>query len=116
MSLIRQKGFTLIETLFALTLASTILLPASLWLYHSRASRAALAKFRATQVLEMEMNRAVILHLDHDSASENPGRDALRIRIHCVREGREIRLLGSVADRQGRPLAALQSAWFAGEP
>lgn len=111
-----ERGFTLIETLVALTLASAVLLPASLWLYHSHASRAALAKFHAVQALEAEMNRALLLRLDHDAASERREPFPLRLRVRAVRDGKETRLIGTAQDRQGRIIAGMQAAWYAGAP
>lgn len=107
-----QEGFTLIETIMALTLAGAILLPLSFWLYHSRASRGALERFRAAQALETELNRALILRLDHDVTREMSGPPYLKLTLQVGRDGEEARIRGLAADRKGRALAELQSAWF----
>jgi len=109
-------GFTLVETLVAMTLAATILLPASFWLYHSRASRAAWDKFRATQALESELNRAVLLRWDHDASREVTSPLYLKLSLHFERNADETRILGQALDRQGRPLAQLEAGYFAEAP
>jgi prepilin-type N-terminal cleavage/methylation domain-containing protein len=116
MALARQRGFTLVETLIAMTLACAVLLPASMWLYHSRSSRAALARFRATQMLEMELDRAWLLRLDRDFSREIPAPGYIRLRIHPLRDGRETRLIGTAEDRQGHILASLQAGYFGEDP
>jgi len=110
------SGFTLMETLIAMTLAATILLPASFWLYHSRASRAAWDKFRATQALESEINRAVLLRWDHDATREDSSPFYLKLILHIERNADETRISGQALDRQGRPLAELESGYFAEVP
>jgi hypothetical protein len=99
-----------------MTLASAILLPASFWLYHSRASRAAWDKFRATQALESELNRAVLLRWDHDSARDLPGAFPIHVAIRVERNADETRLFGTASDRRGRPLAELEAAYFTEVP
>lgn len=111
-----QKGFTLVETVIALILATTILVPASLWLYHSRASRAALARFHAAQALEAEMHKAQLLRRADDAASEIAGPPWLRVEIGAVADGDEMLLIGTATDRRGVPLARLRSAWFRAAP
>ncbi|MBW8889827.1 MAG: prepilin-type N-terminal cleavage/methylation domain-containing protein [Fibrobacteres bacterium] len=110
------RGFTLMETLIAMTLAATILLPASFWLYHSRASQAAWDKFRATQALESELNRAVLLRWDHDAIRETSSPFYLKLVLHIERNADETRILGQALDRQGRPLAELKAGYFAEAP
>ncbi len=109
-------GFTLVETLIAMTLAATILLPASFWLYHSRASRAAWDKFRATQALESELNRAVLLRADHDATREISSPFYLKLSLRVAHDADETRILGQALDRQGRLLAELESGYFAEVP
>jgi hypothetical protein len=99
-----------------MTLAAAVLLPASFWLYHSRASRAALDKFRATQALESELNRAIVLRWDHDSAREAQVPILIRLTVHVERDADEVRLFGKALDRQGRPLAELEGAYFVEAP
>lgn len=111
-----ERGFTLVETLIAMTLASAVLLPASFWLYHSRASRAAWDKFRATQALESELDRAVLLRWDHDATREMSSPFYLKLIVHIERNADETRILGQALDRQGRPLAELQSGYFTEVP
>jgi prepilin-type N-terminal cleavage/methylation domain-containing protein len=111
-----SRGFTLMETLVAMTLAATILLPASFWLYHSRASQAAWDKFRATQALESELNRAVLLRSDHDATREISSPFYLKLILHVERNADETRLLGQALDRQGRLLVELKSGYFAEVP
>jgi len=110
------RGFTLVETLIAMTLEATILLPASFWLYHSRASQAAWDKFRATQALESELNRAVLLHWDHDAIRELSSPFYLKLVVRIERNADETRILGQALDRQGRPLAELKAGYFAEAP
>lgn len=110
------RGFTLMETLVAMTLAATILLPASFWLYHSRASRAAWDKFRATQALESELNRAVLLRSDHDATREVSSPFYLKLILHVERNADETRILGQAEDRQGHLLVELKSGYFAEAP
>jgi prepilin-type N-terminal cleavage/methylation domain-containing protein len=112
----RARGFTLMETLVAMTLAATILLPASFWLYHSRASRAALDKFHATQALESELNRAVLLRRDQDGNREISSPIYLRLTLHVERNADETRIFGKALDRQGRTLAELESGYFTEVP
>jgi prepilin-type N-terminal cleavage/methylation domain-containing protein len=111
-----ETGFTLIETLIAMALAGMVLLPASIWLYHSRASRAALEKFRATQALEAELQRAVLLRSDHGSSREVPGPPFLRLEVRVHRDADEVRLSGKALDRRGRALAELEAAYFTEMP
>lgn len=110
------NGFTLIETLIALSLVGTILLPSCLWFYQSRASRAAMNTFRATQALEMRMNRALLLRQSADLSEEIPEPGFIRFDIHLIKDGAETRLLGSAKDRRGRILSQLQSGYFESRP
>ncbi len=111
-----MSGFTLIEALVALSLVGAVLLPSCLWLYQSRTSRAAMDRFRATQALELRMNRAVLLHQETDWSEEIPDPGYLRFEIHPLRDGAEMRLLGTAKDRQGRVLIQLQAGYFEGRP
>lgn len=107
-----EGGFTLMETLVAMTLAGAVLLPASFWLYHSRASRAAWDKFRATQALESELNRAVLLRRDQNAIREIAAPLYLKLDLRCERNADETRIVGRALDRQGRLLAELQAGYF----
>ena len=109
-----RRGFTLVETLVAMALVSAVLLPGSFWLYGSRTSQAARERFRALQLLEVEMNRSLVLHLEKDVSEEIPGPPYLRLEIRSVRDGSETRLLGSARDRQGRVVTRLEAAFFPG--
>jgi hypothetical protein len=106
----------LVETLVALSLIGAVLLPACLWLYQSRASRSAWERFRATQRLEMEMNRMFLLKQSKDWSAELPDPRYMRLEIRAVRDGAEVRLLGTAKDRKGRWITGLQSAFFEGKP
>jgi prepilin-type N-terminal cleavage/methylation domain-containing protein len=110
------EGFTLIETLVAMSLVGAVLLPTCFWLYQSRTSRAAMERFRATQALEMRMNRAVLLRQDADWSEEIPDPGYLRFEIHPIRDAAETRLLGTAKDRKGRIVAALQAGYFGSDP
>jgi prepilin-type N-terminal cleavage/methylation domain-containing protein len=110
------SGFTLIETLVAMSLVGVVLLPSCLWFYQSRTSRAAMEKFRATQVLEARMNRALLLRQGSDWSEEIPDPGYLRIEIHPLVDGSETRLLGTAKDRKGRIISQLQAGFFEGEP
>ncbi len=109
-------GFTLVETLVAMSLVCAILLPSSFWLYQSRAGGAATERFRASQLLEMRMNRALLLRQAKDGGEEIPGPDYLRLVIRVVRDGAEVRLMGTALDRKGHVQAQLQAGYFAGKP
>jgi prepilin-type N-terminal cleavage/methylation domain-containing protein len=111
-----RSGFTLMETLIAMTLAAAVLLPASFWLYQSRTSRAAMEKFRATQALEDRMNRAVLLRLERDRTEEAHLPGYVRLIFHVVRNAEETRIEGRAEDRRGRTLAELQAAYFGKNP
>jgi prepilin-type N-terminal cleavage/methylation domain-containing protein len=111
-----SRGFTLVETLVAMSLVGAVLLPACFWLYQSRTSREAMIRFRATQALEMHMNRAVLLRQDKDWSEEVPDPGYLRFEIQVVRDGAETRLAGSAKDRKGRIVTRLQAVWFRGHP
>ena len=110
-----MRGFTLVETLVAMVLVSTVLLPASFWLYRSRTSEAAWDRFRAVQVLEMKMNRAWLQHLEQDWAEVIPGSQRLRLEIRLVADGAETRLMGTVRDRKGKVITSLESVYFRGK-
>ena len=114
MSIIKrpQSGFTFIETLMALILVSSILLPTSFWLYRSHTSQAAWEHFRATQLLEINMNRAFVLQQNKDAFVEIPGPNYLRLEIHAQKDGEEIRLFGKAYNRKGRVIVQLQTAFF----
>ena len=107
-----RQGFTLVETLVALALISAVMLPASFWLYRSRTSEAAWERFRAVQVLEMKMNRALLERWEKDRSEEIPGPGYLRLQIRVVQDGAETKLLGSASDRKGRPITSLEAAYF----
>ncbi|MDB5050703.1 MAG: hypothetical protein JWO30_3774 [Fibrobacteres bacterium] len=109
-------GFTLVETLVAMSLVCAVLLPACFWLYQSRASRAAWERFHALQILEMKMNRAVLLRQGTDWSGEVPEPGYLRLEIKAVRDGAETRLVGTAKDRKGRLVTGLQAAYFEGKP
>lgn len=104
------------ETLIAMALAGAFLLPASFWLYHSRSSRAALEKFRATQALQSELHRALILRLDHDSERDISGPQRLRLSLHVRKDADEVRISGKALDWKGRSLAELEAAYFGEAP
>jgi hypothetical protein len=105
-----------VETLIAMSLAGAILLPASFWLYHSRSSRGAMDKFRATQALETELHRALALRLDHDSGKDLPGPPFVRLALHVHKAADEIRISGKAFDQKGRTLAELEGAYFGDAP
>lgn len=110
----KAQGFTLVETLVAMSLVGAVLLPASLWLYSSRTSRDARDRFRALQMLEMEMNRAFVLRQKEPWSREQPDPGYLRLEIRPIREGSETRVVGKARNRQGRILAELQAGYFTG--
>ena len=110
------KGFTLIETLVAMSLVGAVLLPSCLWFYQSRTSRAAMEKFRATQALEARMNRALLLRQGADWSEEISDPGYLRIEIHPLADGAETRLSGTAKDRKGRIISQLQAGFFEGKP
>jgi len=109
----KNKGFTLIEVLVALGLVSAILLPTSLWLFSSKTSQAAMDKFRASQFLEVEMNRAFLQRVDHDVSKEIPEPNYLHIKIHPQVDGLESKLMGTALDRKGKALAHFEASFFA---
>ena len=111
-----MDGFTLVETLVAMALVVSVLLPACFWLYQSRTSRAALERFRATQALDTRMNRALLLRLDKDWSEEVPDPGYLRFEIHAVRDGSEMHLVGTAKDRKGRVITRLVAGYFGGKP
>ena len=110
----KSRGFTLVETLVAMSLVGAVLLPATLWLYSSRTSRDARDRFRAVQMLEMDMNRALVLRLKEPWSREQPEPGYLRLEIRPIMDGSETRLVGTARDRQGRILAELQAGFFTG--
>lgn len=112
----RMSGFTLIETLIALSLVGAVLLPSSVWLYQSRNSRSAWERFRAVQGLEMRMNRALLLRQEKDSKEEVAGPRYLRYEIRLLKDGEETRLLGLALDRKGGIVARLQGGYFEAKP
>jgi hypothetical protein len=105
----------LVETLVALILVSAVLLPSSYWLFHNRTSGAAWKKFRAVQILELKMNRALLQRLDRDWTEEISGPDYLRLEIHITHDGPESRLVGLAFDRQGQLVTELDGAYFVGK-
>ncbi len=112
-----KQGFTLIETLIALCLASAVLLPTSLWFYRSHASRAAYEKFQATQELERSMQRTFLLGLEQDWKDEVllPGLPLpYRLEIRVLAKNGEIRYLGSAKNHEG-VICHLEVDRFTGE-
>jgi prepilin-type N-terminal cleavage/methylation domain-containing protein len=108
----KKSGFTLVETLIAMSLVGAVLLPACAWLYQSRTSRSAWERFRALQGLEMRMNRALLLKQEKKWIEEIPGSGYLRYEIEAIRDGEETRLLGVALDRKGRVVTRLQAGYF----
>ena len=110
----RAQGFTLVETLIALILVGAVLLPASFWLYRSWVGRAAWQRFQAGQALEMRMNRVFLLRPEQDISEEIKTPVALRIEIRLVRNGPEMRRMGTARDKWGKILSRLEAAHFEG--
>jgi type II secretory pathway component PulJ len=105
-------GFTLVETLVAMLLVSAVVLPASLWLYRTRTHHAAWERFRATQLLEDRMNRALLLRPDRDQREREEGPTGLRFEIEVEEEGDETRLIGKAVNHRGRTVVTLEAALF----
>lgn len=108
----RQKGFTLVETLVAMVLVSAVLLPTSLWLYRSRMNHAAWERFQATQLLELRMNRAVLLRPDRNWSEPMPEAAGLRFIIHLEDETGGRRIVGKAVDRRGKDVVTLEATLF----
>jgi hypothetical protein len=102
----------LVETLVAMLLVSAVVLPASLWLYRTRTHHAAWERFRATQLLEDRMNRALLLRPDRDQRDREEGPAGLRFEIEVEEEGDETRLIGKAINPRGRTVVTLEAALF----
>lgn len=108
----RERGFTLVETLMAMVIVAAVLLPASLWFYRSRTNHAAWERFRAVQLLEDRMNRAVLLRESPALGEQVPGLPPLRIEIRIEDQGGGRRMVGTAKDGRGKVLARLETMLF----
>jgi prepilin-type N-terminal cleavage/methylation domain-containing protein len=108
----RCKGFTLVETLVAMLIVSVAALPASLWLYRSRANHAAWERFHTLQMLEHRMNRAMVLRLDQDWSEQVQGPPNRRFVIRVKNESGERRLSGEALNEQGKAMVTLEAVLF----
>lgn len=108
----RSGGFTLVETMVAMIVVAAVVLPASLWLYRSRTNHAAWDRFRAVQILEDRMNRAVLLRKAPSLGEQMPGRPDWRIEIRIEDKGDGSRLVGTTKDGRGKVLASMEAMLF----
>jgi prepilin-type N-terminal cleavage/methylation domain-containing protein len=107
-----RRGFTLIETLVALILVTSVALPASLWFYRSRMNQAAMERFKAVQLLESKMNRALLGRLEkHYQESISLG-GIKQLEIRHKRDGDEHYLFGRVIHSSGKEVATMEAVWF----
>jgi hypothetical protein len=102
----------LVETLVAMLLVSAVVLPASLWFYRTRTHHAAWERFRATQLLEHRMNRALLLRPDRDQRDREEGPAGLRFEIRVEEAADEKRLIGTAVNHRGRTVVTLEAALF----
>jgi hypothetical protein len=65
-------------------------------------------------MLEMEMNRAILLRQASDWHTEIPNPRYVYLEIRVVQEGVEVKLLGSAQDRWGKRIMELQAVYFKG--
>lgn len=106
-----SAGFTLVETVVAMLLVSVVALPASLWLYRSRANHAAWERFHAAQALERRMNRALLVRHVRDQGFQ-AGPPGLSLELRLVEGDGERRILGVARDRRGRAILDLEAVLF----
>ena len=100
------------ETLVAMLLVSAVALPASLWLYRSRANNAAWERFQAVQLLEQRMHRAFLLRYERNWSGTMDSAPGLRFDIRVEEEAGEFRLLGTARNRRGRAVVSLEASFF----
>jgi len=58
----KLNGFTLVESLVALAIASSLLIPLAGWLWHQQLSEKPMLRMYASGLLEDQITRCIILH------------------------------------------------------
>ena len=110
---ILPSGFTLVEVLIALIIATAILAPASLWMTRNRVNQGATERLLALQELELAMNRLMI---QNDFPERFPIEKQISPNKNLVITGKlengEMRLHGRVNDELGNILVELQASRF----
>ncbi len=107
-----MKGFSLIETLIAMIIASVFLFPLSAWFYRRTENQAATEKFMATQILENRLQRAYLLKPHSVFLEQMSAAPFLQIKIDIVKDGKETILRGIASNKQGKVISQLQMDYF----
>ncbi len=107
-----QIGFTLVETLIAMVLATAFLVPLSTWLYKNHVNQRALNRFCALSLLETELHRAFLQREEKTIFKEYEVPCRCRVEIEPELIGDEVKLSGKVLGLSGPPLGRMTISYF----
>ncbi len=108
----RQKGFTLIEVLVALAIATAILSPMTLWFYNTGVNRLAWQQHQGIQLCRLFLNRAYLEGWEHSKEVLDPILGDYQLRIEVKKISNEIQYYSQLKTKSGKEICQLNISRF----